>query len=279
MENLQLPLLWAMLCLYVGAFMLYAFSIWAMKPQIKRLAHLVTIIAFSVNTVLIIIRAILIKGIPLNNGFEFGLCFAFALILIFLILEFEIDLAAVGIFVLPMAVALSCWLVNIDMGIHPVMPALRSYWLSFHVSAAVISYGAFALSFAVSVAYLVKERAEKKGAASRLSEILPPLSTLDEVAYKMVFIGLPFLTIMLITGAVWAEYTWGTFWSWDPKETWALITWLAYALYLHARFMRGSQGHNAAILSIIGFAAVVFTFIGVSYLLPGMHSYLVEVKF
>lgn len=279
MENIQLPLLWAMLCLYVGAFMLYAFSIWAMKPQIKKIARFVTWAAFAVNTVLVIIRAMLVGGVPLNNGFEFGLCFTFALVLTFLIAEIKFDLSAVGVFVLPIAIGLSCWMVNIDMGVYPIMPALRSYWLSFHVSAAVIAYGTFALSFAVSVAYLVRERAEKKGGTSRISEILPSLQVLDEVAYKMVFIGLPFLTIMLITGAVWAEYTWGAFWSWDPKETWALITWLVYALYLHARFMKGSQGRNAAILSIIGFAAIVFTFVGVSYLLPGMHSYLVEVKF
>ena len=90
----------------------------------------------------------------------------------------------------------------------------------------------------------------------------------------MVFVGMPFLTIMLITGAVWAEYAWGTFWSWDPKETFALVTWLVYALYLHIRLMRGWRGKRTAILSVIGFLTVIFTFFGVSYLLPGLHSYL-----
>lgn len=277
MEAVQLPLLWAMLCGYVGAFVLYAFSIWAMKPQVKSIASIVARIGLVINVVLVIIRAILIGGVPLNNGFEFGLFFVLALMLTFLICEWRFELSAVGVFVLPIAIGLSMWLVNIDMTIQPLMPALRSYWLTFHVSSAVIAYGTFALSFAVSVAYLAKERADSRG-SNRLNEILPKLAILDEVAYKMVFIGLPFLTIMLVTGAVWAEYAWGTFWSWDPKETWALITWLVYALYLHVRFMKGWKGRKAAILSIIGFAAVIFTFIGVSYLLPGMHSYLVGLQ-
>ena len=130
MENIQLPLLWAMLCLYVGAFMLYAFSIWAMKPQIKKIARFVTWAAFAVNTVLVIIRAMLVGGVPLNNGFEFGLCFTFALVLTFLIAEIKFDLSAVGVFVLPIAIGLSCWMVNIDMGVYPITAVLATLSLS-----------------------------------------------------------------------------------------------------------------------------------------------------
>jgi len=168
---------------------------------------------------------------------------------------------------------LSIWLVSLDLTVQPVMPALRSYWLAVHVSAAVISYGSFAVSFAVSIAYLIKDKKQHDN-TSRVQE-LPALKVLDEASYKLIFIGVPFLTIMIVTGAVWAEYAWGSFWSWDPKETWALITWLVYALYLHTRFMKGFKGKRAAWLSVLGFAAVIFTFFGVSYLLPGMHSYLV----
>lgn len=269
MEQLQLPLLWAMLCTYIASFMLYAFSIWAKKPQIRAFGSQIAWLGMVLNGVLMVLRALLINGIPLNNGFEFGMCFAFALVLTFNIVERKFDLAAVGVFVLPIAVVLSIWLLSVDMSIMPLMPALRSYWLSFHVTAAVIAYGTFALSFALSIAYLIKEKSSIKE-----EDFLPQLQVLDEVSYKMIFIGLPFLTIMLITGAVWAEYAWGSFWSWDPKETWALITWLVYAFYLHVRFIKGWKGRKAALLSIIGFAAVIFTFIGVSYLLPGMHSYL-----
>lgn len=274
MEQLQLPLLWFMLAAYVGALVIYAFSFWARNPKLRNAATYILYAGFVLNTAALLLRAVLIHGLPLNNGFEFGLSFVFAVALIYIIVEKKFNLSSIGLFVLPVIVVISCWLVSVDLTIEPVMPALRSYWLAVHVSAAVIAYGAFAMAFAVSVAYLLKEKqgADAKG---RLAEHLPALKLLDEISYKLIFVGLPFLTIMLVTGAVWAEYAWGAFWSWDPKETWALITWLVYAIYLHTRFMKGFKGKRAAWLSVLGFAAVIFTFFGVSYLLPGMHSYLV----
>lgn len=264
MANLQLPLLWLMLAAYTGSLVMYAFRIWSRKEGLKKVAGYLGCLGLAINIASLLLRSILIKGLPLNNGFEFGLCFTFAIMAAFFIVEKKFDLSSIGIFVMPVVVAISCWLINNDLTVHPVMPALRSYWLMVHVSAAVVAYGAFAMSFAASVAYLVKE---KKAAASELKK-------LDEVAYKMVFIGLPFLTIMLVTGSVWAQYAWGAFWSWDPKETWALITWLVYAAYLHTRFLKGFKGRRAAILSVAGFAAIIFTLFGVGYLMLGMHSYL-----
>ncbi len=274
MEQWQLPLLWLMLAAYVGALVLYGFGLWLRRDSMQRIATRLVYVGLAFNAAALLLRAILVRGLPLNNGFEFGLCFVLAAVAAYLIVERKFHLGAVGIFVMPVVVAVSCWLVSVDLTVEPVMPALRSYWLAVHVSSAVISYGSFAISFAVSLAYLLKDR---KGADQhgRLVEALPSLKVLDAIAYKMVLIGLPFLTIMLVTGAVWAEYAWGTFWSWDPKETWALITWLVYAIYLHTRFLKGFKGRRAAWISVLGFLAVIFTFFGVSYLLPGMHSYLV----
>ena len=274
MEQLQVPLLWVMLAAYIGAFVLYAFSFWSRNTDIQKLAIKVVYIGLAVNTATVALRMALIHGLPLNNGFEFGLSFVFAIMVAYVIVERKFDLGAVGMFILPVAMVISIWLVSVDLTIQPVMPALRSYWLAVHVSAAVIAYGAFAVSFAVSVAFLLKERAQNN-AESRLQQALPTLKVLDRISYRCIFVGLPFLTIMLITGSVWAQYAWGSFWSWDPKETWALITWLVYALYLHTRFLKGFQGKKAAWLSVLGFVAVIFTFFGVSYLLPGMHSYLI----
>lgn len=273
MEQLQLPLLWFMLAAYLGAFMFYAFSFWSRNAAVRNLALKFAYAGVLFNTGAVVLRGVLIGGLPLNNGFEFGLCFVFAAAVAFVIIEKQFNVSAIGLFVMPVLVAISIWLVSLDLTVQPVMPALRSYWLAVHVSAAVIAYGSFAVSFAVAIAYLVKEQKEND-AQSRVHE-LPALKVLDEVSYKLIFIGVPFLTIMLVTGAVWAEYAWGRFWSWDPKETWALITWLVYAIYLHTRFMRGFKGKKAAWLSVLGFAAVIFTFFGVSYLLPGLHSYLV----
>ncbi len=273
MEKLQLPLLWFMLAAYVGALVVYAFSFWSRNQKMRTLATKIVYIGLALNTLGLVIRTALIGGLPLNNGFEFGLSFVFAVVVAYVIVEKRFNLSAIGIFIMPVVVVISIWLVSVDLTIQPVMPALRSYWLAVHVSAAVVAYGSFALSFAVSVAYLLKDKKEVDF-QSRFSQELPALKVLDEISYKLIFIGLPFLTIMLVTGAVWAEYAWGAFWSWDPKETWALITWLVYAAYLHTRFLKGFKGRRAAWLSVLGFAAVFFTFFGVSYLLPGMHSYL-----
>ena len=274
MEQLQLPLLWLMLAAYTGALVVYGMGFWARNVKLQHLATKIVYAGLVFTAAALILRSVLIGGLPLNNGFEFGLCFVFVAALAYVIIEKRFSIGAIGLFVMPILVVLGVWLVSIDLTIEPVMPALRSYWLAVHVSSAVISYGAFAVSFAVSIAYLLKDKTGEK-ADSRLAQSLPSLKVLDEITYKLIFIGLPFLTIMLVTGAVWAEYAWGAFWSWDPKETWALITWLAYAIYLHTRFMKGFKGRRAAWLSVLGFAAVIFTFFGVSYLLPGMHSYLV----
>ncbi|MBQ5703258.1 MAG: c-type cytochrome biogenesis protein CcsB [Peptococcaceae bacterium] len=274
MEQLQLPLLWLMLAAYVGALVVYGMGFWARNKNLQNIATKIVYVGVVITAAALVLRSVLIGGLPLNNGFEFGLCFVFVAALAYVIIERKFSIGGIGLFVMPILVVLGCWLVSIDLTIEPVMPALRSYWLAVHVSAAVISYGAFAVSFAVSIAYLLKDKNGDK-ADSRLAQTLPSLKVLDEITYKLIFVGLPFLTIMLVTGAVWAEYAWGAFWSWDPKETWALITWLVYAIYLHTRFMKGFKGKRAAWLSVLGFAAVIFTFFGVSYLLPGMHSYLV----
>ena len=136
------------------------------------------------------------------------------------------------------------------------------------------SYASFALSCAVSIIYLIKlkrkEKGEKEGA---LTSLFPSLDSLDELAYKTIVVGFPLLTIGIVTGAAWANYAWGSYWSWDPKETWSLITWFVYAIFLHARVTRDWRGRRTAILSILGFVAVVFTYFGVNYLLSGLHSY------
>ena len=121
--------------------------------------------------------------------------------------------------------------------------------------------------------YLIKNRSELRGGASKLLETLPDSRTLDELSYRAIAWGFPFLATGIISGAVWANYAWGSYWSWDPKETWSLITWFMYAAYLHARVTRGWRGRKAAYLSIIGFLAVVFLYWGVSFILPGLHAY------
>jgi len=272
-ENLQTPIMTVTIVAYTLALLAYVMFFITSKDYLKSAGQTLTIAAFAMNTLLLAIRTILIGTLPLTNLFEFGLFFVWGIAAVFLIIDFKFDMWSAGMFVLPIAIILLLWLFTLDTSVRPMMPALRSNWLFVHVLAAVVAYGAFAVSFALSLMYLVKEWSLSKNPKNALAKALPSLELLDNISYKVIFIGMPFLTIMLVTGAIWAEFAWGSYWSWDPKETWALITWFIYAGYLHVRFMRNWKGKRAAILSIIGFGAVLFTFIGVSYLLPGLHSY------
>jgi cytochrome c-type biogenesis protein CcsB len=155
---------------------------------------------------------------------------------------------------------------GVDSQIRPLMPALKSNWLLIHVVTAFLGYAAFALAFGTAILYLVQE--------PRPRPSLPPLPLLDSLIYRTTVLGFLLLTIGIATGAVWAETAWGRYWSWDPKETWSLITWFIYAALLHARLLKGWHGRRIAWLAVLGFLAVLFTYFGVSFLLSGLHSYL-----
>jgi cytochrome c-type biogenesis protein CcsB len=163
---------------------------------------------------------------------------------------------------------------GVSSKIDPLVPALQSNWLHAHVITCFLSYASFALSCGVSVLYLIKNRKKEKGKKETgWISLFPPLESLDALVYKTIAVGFPLLTIGIITGAAWANYAWGSSWSWDPKETWSLITWFLYAALLHQRLTVGWRGRKAAIMAIVGFLAVLFTFLGVNLLLPGLHSY------
>ena len=212
---------------------------------------------------------------PLSNMYESMSFFALCVMAAYLVVEWRFKNKALGAVVAPIAfIILASNALFFPDDIRPLVPALQSDWLLYHVITSFVSYGAFAVSFGVSILYLVKMKAEKKGLKEgSLLGMFPELKFLDEVNYKSIAVGFPLLSLGIITGAAWANYAWGTYWSWDPKETWSLITWFVYAAYLHARFTRGWAGARAALLSIIGFAAVVFTYFGVNFLLSGLHSY------
>jgi ABC-type transport system involved in cytochrome c biogenesis permease subunit len=146
----------------------------------------------------------------------------------------------------------------LDKEITPLMPALKSNWLTIHVLTCFIGYAALTVAFVSSLILIIKRKDE---------------INLDAISYKMVAFGFLFLTLGIISGSVWANSAWGTYWSWDPKETWSLITWFIYAIYLHTRLRKGWKGKKAAWLSVIGFFAMLFTYFGVNYLLSGLHSY------
>ena len=214
---------------------------------------------------------------PLSNLFESVVFFSWTIILIFLILDFKYKYRAVGFFVVPFALLGMTWAqLGLDSGIEPLVPALQSNWLLYHVITCFLGYAAFAVACGLSIMYLIRERQEDSSSGSPAGGIIsmfPSIKILDDLNYKAIMIGFPLLTLGIVTGAAWANYAWGTYWSWDPKETWSLIVWFIYAAFLHARITRGWVGRRAAILSVVGFAATIFCYLGVNLFLSGLHSY------
>lgn len=152
----------------------------------------------------------------------------------------------------------------------PLVPALRSHWLALHVSLTLVGEGFFAVAFVASILYLVRERAAKRVGGDSQTR----LDRLDRVSYRAIAVGFPFFTLgALFFGAVWAKHAWGRYWGWDPKETFSLVTWLVYVLYLHLRVRRGWGARRVAWVAVIGFLLALFTFAGVNYLVRGLHSY------
>ncbi|MCW8140816.1 MAG: c-type cytochrome biogenesis protein CcsB [Planctomycetota bacterium] len=162
---------------------------------------------------------------------------------------------------------------HIDPAMNPLVPVLRSYWLNIHVTCMLTSYGALGLACALGLDYLFVWLTSAKGDAAT-PEVKAKLERLELFNYRVIQVGFVLLTAGVLLGAVWANQSWGRYWGWDPKETWAFITWLVYAAYLHFRFMGWVKGPWSTVWNLVGFAAVMFTYLGVSFLLPGLHSYL-----
>lgn len=238
-------------------------------------------IGFAIHTVATLLRwkesyDLGIGHAPLSNLYESVVFFAWSIVLIFGLMDMKYKYRIIGAFVMPFALLAMAWgQLYLPADISPLMPALQSNWLLYHVLTCFLGYAAFAVACGVSFMYLIKASSEEKngGNSNGILSQFPPAKVLDDLNYKAIMIGFPLLTIGIITGAAWANYAWGTYWSWDPKETWSLIVWFVYAAFLHARFTKGWVGKRAAWLSIIGFAATIFCYLGVNLFLSGLHSY------
>jgi cytochrome c-type biogenesis protein CcsB len=251
----------------------------------KKLGNLAVIITWF--TLLLHTAAILARWVesyqigfghaPLSNMYESLVFFSWCISLTYLLIEWRMKSRIIGVFTMPfafLAIAYAALAPSMSDRIDPLIPALQSNWLHAHVITCFLSYASFAMSFGVSIMYLIKAgKKEGDRTDAGLTSIFPSLESLDNLIYKTIAVGFPLLTLGIVTGAAWANNAWGAYWSWDPKETWSLITWFVYAVFLHARFTREWRGRRTAILSLIGFAAVIFTYFGVNYVLSGLHSY------
>lgn len=225
-----------------------------------------TYAAWTLIGLSMLLRAIIVGRGPWGNMYEFSVAFSWGITTGYLFLQRRYPIRAVGFLPLGVALFLVGYAATLPSTIEPLVPALdNAPLLTVHVAMAMLSYGIFATSFGAAVAYLAQ------GPTDRYAW-LPSHKTLDEVAYRAVIIGFPIFATMIILGSYWASIAWGRYWGWDPKETSALVTWLIYAVYLHARNARGWAGRPAALILVIGFAAIMFTFFGNLYF-SGLHAY------
>lgn len=253
---------------YVASFLLWGVQLVLGGSKWTRLLKIaafgVFLLAFLANTATIGFRWLEAGHPPFSNMYESLLCFAWCLGVAYLILECAYRPPFLGFGSALLIVFMFTSASFLDSEVRPLVPALRSNWLVFHVVLCFVSYAAFAVSFVTAVLYLFLRR------RSRSSQALP---TMHRASYLSVSFGFLFLTLGIVTGSIWAERAWGSYWSWDPKETWALITWFGYGAYLHCRSVKGWGKGRLAWMAMAGFLVVLFTYVGVNYLLPGLHSY------
>lgn len=244
------------------------------NPVVPGVARLFLVLTFTAQVAFFITRFAR-GGIPLGTTlYESLVFFSWCMVTAYLLITLKYRFPVVGSFVVPIIFIMTiaaALLPNKSIG--EVPPALKSFWLYIHVPLSFMGDALFAVAFGSGVMYLIQEKQLKRKKPGAFYYRLPSLETLDSLNYRALTIGFPLLTLGIITGSIWAQYAWGTYWQWDPKETWSLITWLIYAAVLHARLTAGWRGRRAAWFSIVGFATVLFTFLGVNLLLSGLHSY------
>jgi cytochrome c-type biogenesis protein CcsB len=261
------------LVLYAAATVLYLSFLVKPKPILGRTGQVILAIGFLVHCGFTLNRYLEAGHTPITNLHESLSFFSLAVVGIYLLCWNKYRVFILGSFITPLALLILALSATFSGAISPLNPALQSKWLVVHTSMAFLGYAAFAISFCASIMYLIQSHFLKKRRLGTMFQKLPPLDMLDELSYRCLTFGFPLLTFAIISGAIWAETAWGTYWSWDPKETWSLITWFIYAALLHGRLTTGWRGRKAAMLSIFGFLIVLFTFLGVNLLLGGLHSY------
>ena len=283
--------IYAAMALYTLAFLTHAVEVaWSIKTPVAsvkktkldfsrterfgRLASAFMIIGFLLLLVAVVLRGISANRVPWGNMYEFSItgALAFSAAYLFGLKKYKIRFLG-----LPVAIAVLLTLGTAITLLYrpsaPLVPALKSPWLVIHVSTAIISGGVFLLANCIAGTYLILDRYEQKGVRPNWALKLPTLEVLDNLSYRLVALVFPLWSFSVIAGAIWAEAAWGRYWGWDPKETWAFITWVAYAAYLHARVTVGWRGRKAAWLCLFAGSTFLFNYIYVNVWGTGRHTY------
>jgi cytochrome c-type biogenesis protein CcsB len=242
--------------------------------QFGRMGVALTIIGFLLSVAGVLMRALAAERAPWGNMFEFTITAMVFVVGAYLVMLWRTGIRWLGLPVTLLAAVGNGLAVTVFyVAVAPLVPALHSVWFLIHIVAAAISGAAFNVGGVMSILYLIKKRAEDRGDVRGYLERLPNSRKIDLIAYRFLAFAFPLWTFTVVAGAIWAEYAWGRYWGWDPKETWALVTWVIYACYLHARSTAGWRGRRAAVIAIIGLASFWFNFIGINLLVSGLHSY------
>ena len=253
-----------------AAYLVYFIS---QNKKIRKIARIIMVVSGVLQTLYIILRFVLAGHMPITSQHETVFFFAWATTWAYLSFRWRYSVKNFGTFVSALIFCLIAISSFSEKNIDTLLPALQSVWLPIHGGVSLIAYGFLSLAFCGGLMYLLLEREIKSKKFGYFFSRFPSLDSLDQLNNHCLSAGFTFLTIGIVTGSIWARQAWGTYWQWDPKETWSLITWFIYLVQLHQRFTVGWRGKRAAVMAVIGFTAVIFTLWGVTYLLGGVHSY------
>jgi cytochrome c-type biogenesis protein CcsB len=242
--------------------------------QFGRIGVALTVIGFLLSVTGLVLRGLAAGRAPWGNMFEFTISAMVFVVGVYLVMVWRAGVRWLGLPVTLLAAIGNGLAVTVFyVAVAPLVPALHSVWFVIHIVAAAIAGAAFNIGGLLSMLYLLKQRAEERGTVRGYLALVPSVRRLDVLAYRFLAFAFPLWTFTVAAGAIWAEYAWGRYWGWDPKETWALVTWVIYAGYLHARSTAGWRGRRAAVIAVIGLASFWFNFVGINLFVSGLHSY------
>ncbi len=259
--------------IYIAAAFFYFSFMFSKRENLAKVGYNFAVIGLTAHTAALIMRTIESGHAPFTNMYESLSFLGWSAMLAYVLIEGKFRIRKAGPYFMLIVIGLMALASSPLMPAEatPLVPALQSYWLWLHVSVTLLGEAFFAVAFITSIMYLAADSREKKGTAKPDAI---SAARLDSISYRCVAIGFPLFTLGgLVFGMVWAYRAWGSYWSWDPKEVWSLITWFVFALYLHTRIVMGWKGHRSAVIAVLGFLAALFTYFGVNYLLAGLHSY------
>lgn len=262
------------LTFYFAAAIIGVMELFKSTKTTTKLMLIVAGAGFVLHTINIVHRYAVAGYIPISNPHESTSFFTWCIVLIFFVMEFRYKVGLLGSFILPLVFVLMLTASTLSRDIRPLAPVLQSHWFGIHTVLAFLSNAAFAMAFGLGIMYLIQEHYVKSKHIGDLFGRLPSLQTLDHLNYRLITVGVPLLTLAMLTGMVWAEQAWGSYWNWDARQTWSLITWLIYISVLHARLVAGWRGKKAAMLSILGFVSILVAFFGIKLLKKGLHVFL-----